>query len=292
MIRKQLRCLWAFFGASGTLLWLFCHSAALAADAGVHKHHRIVTLAPHLAEVVFAAGAGEHLIGVISGTDYPLAATKIAIVGGVHGIDFEKLVMLEPTMVLGWEDGTKPADIAKLQSLDIPIRILRSNRLVDIYKQIIEVGDMFDSSVTATANANIVLERILKLSLYSSTYNQKNIFVQIWDKPIFTIGREHLINEGLALCGARNVGEGYPFIAGSVSVETVLLSGADSILDLTGNWSTEISGLNSNQGRYIAAYIPVFIGDADLLMRPGPRFLDGLDQLCMQLRENTLQNGE
>ncbi|MDA1331366.1 MAG: helical backbone metal receptor [Proteobacteria bacterium] len=283
MIKDQPYHIWLVFGMLVILLGLSSHTWAPSANDGLDKRHRVVTLAPHLAEVVFAAGAGEHLIGVISGTDYPVAATKIPVVGGVNGIDFEKLVMLQPTMVLGWEEGNKSADIVKLQSLGIPIRILRSNRLVDIHKQIVEVGDMFGSELTAVANADVILARILKFSLHSSNYHQKKIFVQVWDKPIFTIGRAHLINEGLQLCGATNVGERYPFLASAVSMETVLLSGADYILDLTGNLISERSELDPNRGRSLQAYIPILEGSGDLLMRPGPRFLDGLETLCIQL---------
>ena len=282
----QLRYVWFVCATLTILIWPHSYNPASAADEVVNKGHRVVTLAPHLAEVVIAAGAGEYLIGVISGTDYPASTTKIPIVGGVNGIDFEKLITLEPTMVLGWDEGTKPADIVKLQSLGIPVRILSSNRLVDLHQQIIEVGGLFGTELIATESARVIFARILKLSRHQSRDHQKKIFIQIWDKPIFTIGRKHLINEGLQLCGAVNVAANYPFVAGAVSMEAVVLSGADSILDLTGNPLSEELEPQSIKGRHLGAFIPTVEGDANLLMRPGPRFLDGLETLCMQLRES------
>ena len=280
----QLRYIWFVCATFTILIGPHSYNPVSAADEVVNKGHRVVTLAPHLAEVVFAAGAGEYLIGVISGTDYPASTTKIPIVGGVNGIDFEKLVTLEPTMVLGWDEGTKPADIAKLQSLGIPVRILSSNRLVDLHQEIVEGGGLVGTELIATESAGVIFSRILKLSRHQSKDHQKKIFIQIWDKPIFAIGRKHLINEGLQLCGAVNVGASYPFVAGAVSMEAVVLSGADSILDLTGNLLSNELELQSIKGGHLGAFMPTIEGYADLLMRPGPRFLDGLETLCMQLR--------
>jgi len=104
------------------------------------KRHRIVTLSPHLAEIVYASGAGDYVVGVMAGTNYPDEATRQPIVGGFSGIDFEVLISLEPTIVLAWEQGNKAADILKLERLGIRVHILSASNLIDLENQIYDVS--------------------------------------------------------------------------------------------------------------------------------------------------------
>jgi len=244
------------------------------------KRHRIVTLSPHLAEIVYASGAGDYVVGVMAGTNYPDEATRHPIVGGFSGIDFEVLISLEPTIVLAWEQGNKAADILKLERLGIRVHILSASNLIDLENQVYDVSRLFGTEKIGDELISALKNKALSFDDGLGNDPQRRVFIKIWDRPIFTIGRDHYINEALRLCGLKNVGEQYPFRAGSISIETMLLSGADSILDLTG--AKLIDDMKPNSIRHVdrSSSMRTIEGDSELLMRLGPRFLDGLEALC------------
>ncbi len=255
------------------------------ADDELPKKHRIVTLSPHLAEIVYASGAGEYMVGVMAGTNYPVDAIKHPVVGGFNGVDFEAIITLEPTIVLAWEEGNKAADISKLERLGIPVYILSATDLFDLEHQIIDVSRLFGTEKTANELIFSIKNKILNIDRHRRSNRHTKVFIKIWDKPIFTIGRDHYINEALKLCGVTNVGEKYPFTAGSVSIETMLLSGADTILDLTGVDLVNDSKAISLFHFYRSLSMKTIEADSQLLMRLSPRFVDGLDELCARIAE-------
>ena len=93
---------------------------------------RIVALAPHLAELAYAAGAGASLVGVVRGSDYPAAAARVPVVGDAAGLDFERVLALQPDLVLGWLSGNRPSDIARLERLGLPVFLSEPRRLRDV----------------------------------------------------------------------------------------------------------------------------------------------------------------
>lgn len=247
------------------------------------KSHRIVTLSPHLAEIVYASGAGGYVVGVMAGTNYPVEATKHPIVGGFNGIDFEALINLEPTIVLAWKEGNRRPDIVKLKSLGIPVHIFSASNLSDIEHQIAVVSRLFGTEKIADELIISIKNRISSFDHKRDLDHERKVFIKIWDKPIFTIGHDHYINEALKLCGVTNVGEKYPFTAGSISIETMLLSEADLILNLTGLELTDDLEASSKGWFHRSIALKSIESDPDLLMRLSPRFLDGLEILCTKI---------
>jgi ABC-type Fe3+-hydroxamate transport system substrate-binding protein len=253
------------------------------------KRHRIVTLSPHLAEIVYASGAGDYVVGVIAGSNYPSDATRHPVVGGFNGIDFEVLISLEPTMVLAWEQGNRKADILKLERLGIPVRTLSAATLIDLENQIYDVSRLFGTDNIGDRVIASHKNKILSFDRRLGNDVPRQVFIKIWDRPIFTIGHDHYINDALKLCGMTNVGEQYPFSAGSVSIETMLLSGADFILNLSGLKLVEETV--ASIARYVDPSLSMrtIDGDSERLMRLSPRFLDGLEALCADVMK--LQGG-
>ena len=244
------------------------------------KRHRIITLSPHLAEIVYASGAGDYVVGVIAGSNYPTAATRHPVVGGFNGIDFEVLISLKPTMVLAWEQGNRRADILKLERLGIPVRTLSAATLIDLENQIYDVSRLFGTEKIGDRLIASHRNKILNFDHRLGNDVPRQVFIKIWDRPIFTIGHDHYINDALKLCGMTNVGEQYPFRAGSVSIETMLLSRADFILNLSGLKLVEETV--ASIARYVDPSLSMrtIDGDSERLMRLSPRFLDGLEALC------------
>lgn len=272
-----------FFCAFTFFVSVLSERKEVLAQDDLPQAHRIVTLSPHLAEIVYAAGAGNYVVGVMAGTNYPAAAATHPIVGGFNGVDFEALINLEPTMVLAWEQGNKLADIFKLKRLGIPVHILSAASFNDLEKQIIDVSQLFGTKKIGDELIVSINNRILNIGQQGKKNRHRKVFIKIWDKPIFTIGHGHYINEALKVCGVTNVGENYPFVAGSVSIETMLLSGADAILDLTVNDLIEDAEPSSLRHFHRFLSLRIIEADSELLMRLSPRFVDGLELLCSKI---------
>ena len=263
------------------LLW----SNNLIAQGQEYSDLRIVTLAPHLAEIVYALGGEEHVVGVISGSDYPENTPKKAIVGSASGVDFERLVILQPTIILAWKNGNKQADLLKLKRLGVKVLTLPSESIADLYHQIYIIGDILQEDIAADRLVRSLKNRVANLSHFSRIETRKNVFIQIWSNPIFTIGKDHFINEALHICGAANVAESYPFISSSVSTEFLVFSRADVILNLTGT-SAMPNGYHEMMGSFQSQVTPHIIDfDPAYLMRLGPRFVDGVEGLCSAINE-------
>ena len=146
------------------------------ANESFSNGHRIVTIAPHLAEITHAAGAGGYLVGVVSGTNYPVTTRDIPLIGDSSGLDFERIIMLRPTMVLAWAEGNKTSDIQKLRQLNIPVTVFPTATIVDIPKHIIQVGSLFDSIEYAQKMAQTLTSKIEKLKNINHS-ETKRVFV-------------------------------------------------------------------------------------------------------------------
>jgi len=271
-----------FFTAFVALI-LLCPWIGLSADST--DDHRVITLSPHLAELVSELGLVEQVVGVSAGTNYPESLNSVPVVGGASSIDFEKVISLEPTLILAWKEGNKKADIEKFRSLGMDVRVLSGSSFRDVLRNLRYIGDIFDVS---EKSRRITSSLSMKAAaLRSSNHSLKrNVFVSVWNQPIFTIGGSHLINDGLNFCGAKNIAAGYPFISGVFSPEQVLLSGADFVLELGSlNRDSNLSELFSRAEAF-GNLPPVFVrGDPDLLTRGTPRFLDGVTKLCHSITQ-------
>ncbi len=260
------------------LLCLWIGPSADAADDS-----RLITLSPHLAELVSELGLVQQVVGVSAGTNYPESLNSVPVVGGASSIDFEKVLFLEPTLILAWKEGNKKADIEKLRTLGMDVRVLSGTSFRDVLQHLQYLGTIFDVS---EKSRRIITSLSMKAAALRSPNHsaKRNVFVSVWDRPIFTIGGSHLINDGLSFCGAKNVAAEYPFISGVFSPEQVLLSDADFVLELGS--PTRGSNLSELFSRVEAFgnLSPVFVGgDPDLLTRGTPRFLDGVTELCQTL---------
>ena len=271
-----------FFTVIVALIFL-CPWMGLSADAA--DDYRVITLSPHLAELVSELGLVEQVVGVSAGTNYPESLNSVPVVGGASSIDFERVLSLEPTLILAWKEGNKRADTEKLRSLGMDVRVLSGTSFRDVLGNLRYLGTIFDVS---EKSEKIITSLSMKAAaLTSSNHSSKrNVFVSIWNQPIFTIGRSHLINDGLSFCGAKNVAAEHPFTSGVFSPEQVLLSDADFVLELGSlNRDSNLSELFSRAEAF-GNLPPVFVrGDPDLLTRGTPRFLDGVTKLCHSITQ-------
>jgi iron complex transport system substrate-binding protein len=242
---------------------------------------RIVTLAPHAAELVAAAGATSRLIAVGARTDVPAEARSLPVVGDANAIDVERIVALSPDLVVTWP-WTAPAQVARLRDRGIPVYTTAPRTIDGIATGIERLGALAGTSAAAASAAQRFRTRLASLSEGVRSGPPVRVFYQLSEAPLYTIGAGHTITQAIALCGGENVFGTLPVPAPLVNVEEVLaqapaliVAGTEGArrpawLDDWRRWPA----LPAARDRGLA------VVDADLLHRPGPRFVDGAAQLC------------
>jgi iron complex transport system substrate-binding protein len=246
---------------------------------------RIISLAPHLTELLFAAGAGGRVVGTVEYSDYPLAAQSIARVGDSAQLDLERIVALKPDLVLVWQDGNAQRQLEKLLQLGIPVFYNEPRRLPDIARAIEQFGLLAGTEAAALPAARAFAARADELRRRYAGRAPVTVFYQIWDQPLMTVNGEHLISDVIRLCGGQNVFAGLKPLTPEISTEAVLAADPEAIAGMSAE-----AGQAGNLDQWkrwprlkAAARGNLFVIDADLISRNTPRILDAAQQLCEQL---------
>ena len=246
---------------------------------------RIITLAPHLAETVFAAGAGDRLAGTVDYSDYPEEAKKLAGVGGYSRLDLEAVVALKPDLIVAWHSGNAPANIDTLRAFGFPIYVSQPNRLEDVASEIERLGILAGSSAVADVAARRFRERLESLRQRYGARPAVRVFYQIWKQPLSTIGGAQIISSVIRLCGGENVFARLEAIAPVVTTEAVLAADPEAIVasgmdEARPDW---LDDWKRWPGMTAVARNNLFFVPPELIQRHTPRLLDGATALCQHL---------
>lgn len=256
-------------------------SVALAAPAA-----RIITLAPHAAELVYAAGAGARVVGVMKGSDYPPAVAELPVIGDVAALDLEKIVMLAPDLIVTWP-WTTPAQVAWLRARGVAVFQADAHTIDGIATDIERIGALSGTDAAAHAAAMQFRTRVARLARDGRDGTPLRVFYQLSGVPLFTLGGRHLVSQAIARCGGENVFAGLAIPAPQVSVEAVLAANPQAII--AGTDDARRPAWLDDWLRWPALdavrHHALFVVDANLLHRPGPRFVDGIAQLCGTLAD-------
>ena len=244
--------------------------------------HRIVSLAPHVTELLFAAGAGARVVGVVAYSDLPDAAKALPRVGGYSNVDMEAIAALQPDLVIAWHSGNRDAHLDKLAALGIPVFLNEPRSLDDVARSLETFGRLAGSDEAGHAAAESFRARRTELARRYGKRPPVPMFYQIWDDPLMTINDEHLISDVIRLCGGRNVFGTLAQLAPAIGVESVLAADPEAIvasgmgearpewLDRWKRWP----GLSASRAGNLYFVPP------ELIQRHTPRILDGAAQLC------------
>ena len=248
---------------------------------------RIVSLAPHITEDLYAAGAGEHIVAVSDFSDYPEAAKKLPRVGGNARFDLEAIAALKPDLIIAWESGTASSHIARLKALKLPLFISKPKHVEDVATTIERFGELAGTQATAAAAAKAFRARHAELRSRYSERPTVRAFYQIWNQPLSTINGDQLISDVMRLCGAENVFAKLPVPAPTVTIEAVLVANPEAII---------ASGMNESRPEWLGMWRHwrdltantqdnLFFIPPDLINRHSPRILDGAQRLCEQMEK-------
>ena len=239
---------------------------------------RVVSLGPHLTELLFAAGGGDAVKGVIRYSDYPAAARTIPVVGDAFGLDFEGLVKMRPDLVLVWSSGLNDRQQARLRSLGLTIFESEIRHAQGIADTLRRLGTLLGHVDTAEGAARRFESQWRALGGRQAGKAPLRVFWNLWHEPLMTVNREHLISEAIERCGGINVFAALPLLTPTVSWEAALradpqlIAGSGQAGDFAA-WRRfpQVSAVRRDQFALL---------DGDLIGRMGPRFVDGAAALC------------
>ncbi|OQX36437.1 MAG: hypothetical protein B0D91_09040 [Oceanospirillales bacterium LUC14_002_19_P2] len=247
---------------------------------------RIVSLAPNITELLFAAGAGTHIAGVDSYSTYPAAANEITTIGGFPNISVEALLALQPDLVVVWAGVTSPQLSEKIESLGIRVFHLGQATIPDVATSIRTLGRLAGTATVANRNADAFLARYETLHDRYADRTPVSVFFEIWHAPLRTVGGRHLTSQAIALCGGKNVFADQKVNVPAVGIESLLARNPDAIVstDRVGNdqdiyqrWQ-KLTVLEAVREQQL-----ITLPDK-LISLPTPRMLDGAEMLCEQLQ--------
>ena len=243
---------------------------------------RMVSLAPHLAEMVFAAGAGASLAGVSSFSHHPTEAARLPVVASHGRVDIERLIALRPDLVLAWQSGNSPLQVDRLKRIGVRVFVTEVRVLADIPRIVRLVGVLAGSEATAETRARQLENEIADLRERHAGARPVAVFLEIWHRPMLTVNGAHLISDALRVCGGRNVFAAARTLTPLVSREQVLDARPEAII--TGGFGSEaprawrgLEPVSAVRSRRIYAI------DPDLLHGQGPRVIEGVRALCERL---------
>ena len=246
---------------------------------------RIVALAPHIVETLYAAGAGGHLVGAVDYSDHPPAARRLARVGGYSRVDLEAVVALRPDLVIAWESGNDMGQVDKLRALGLAVYVSQPNALPEIADQIERLGELAGTQATARAAAAAFRQRLAALRTTHAGKPVVRVFYQIWKAPLTTVGGPQIISDAISLCGGENVFGHLRRMSPTVSVEAVLAANPEAIVatgmgDARPDW---LHDWDRWTGMTAVRRGNLFHINPDLMQRHTPRILDGTEKLCAAL---------
>jgi len=248
---------------------------------------KLVVLAPNLVELIFSLGGGAQIVATTDHADYPQAARAIPRVGNYAAISLEKVVALQPDLVLVWDTGTPAADIKKMQQLGLKVMHFQTKQLEDIASQLLQLGELVQQQNKAQQLSAAFLQQLTGLRQQYQTQQPIRVFYELWDNPLSTINRDAWPQQHLNVCGAKNIFESASAAYPQVGLEQVI----------AGNPALIIQPVSTNEPRTLVQWQrwpelmaaknkQIIQPDSDLLHRATLRTLDGVAILCREIAKS------
>lgn len=248
--------------------------------------NRIISLSPHITELLFAAGAGKKIVGVVAHSDFPEEAKQLPVVGSGFTLDLEKIAELKPELIIAWHSGSPKQQIEKLKNMGFTVFESEPKKIEDITKTIVRFSQLAGTEVIANQVVKKIHKRYRKLKNDYANRTRVSVFYQIWHDPLMTVGGKHIISYVIELCAGINIFEELEKPAVKISLESVVKrdpqviitneTAAETGFNPLAHWEkwTELQAVKNNH---------LFLVAPSILQRHGPRILDGAEAVCAYL---------
>lgn len=260
----------------------------MADDRGVvirlpQPARRIVTLTPHLTELVYAAGAGSRLAAVARFSNHPPESRALPVIGDALQVDVERLLALQPDLVLAWRSGTPLQTVSRLEWLGLPVFVSDAMRLEEVGRSLAAIARLAGTEAAGNAAKTAFEDGLRKLRARRTAGPPVRVFYEIWPSPLMTVNRDHVISEIIELCGGINVFGDLRPLTPEIPREALLAarpevalggSSAETAQAYAARWAAMPPPLSAVPAHHIAP---------DLIQRPTPRLLQGAQIACAHL---------
>ncbi len=246
---------------------------------------RIISLSPHVTELIYAAGAGERIIGTVKYSDYPAQAKNIPRVGDNRQLDLERVLAMKPDLLIVWMHGAYERQLETLRSSGIPYFFSEPHKLENVAETLVKFGTMFGTEKQAYIAATEFRQQAQQLSSQYQNKSKVRTFYQVWGKPLYTLNDSHIVSDAIHTCGGENIFGKLPVTAPVVGTEAVLQENPEVII--TGDSKTQAtSGIE--QWKTFPTLMAtrnnnLVVIDGDLMNRSGPRIIEGTRLICQAL---------
>ena len=242
---------------------------------------RIVSLAPHTTELIYALDAEEKLVAVSDYSNYPPQATQLPSVANHNGVDFEAIVRLQPDLIVAWQGGNKPQDLARLASLGFTLYYSAPLTPQDISRDIKQLGELLARQERALVLADEFSQGLAHISQRYAQVTRQQAFYYMWTAPLMTIGQQAWANQLLDICGLDNIFADSPIPYPEVSKEQVISRHPTLLIAAMKTSQPEAAEYwQSMQG---LLHAKVIVANPDELHRFTPRLIQGLATLCKDI---------
>jgi iron complex transport system substrate-binding protein len=248
---------------------------------------RVISLAPSITEIVFALERHRALAGVTIFSDFPEAARSLPKVGSYVHLDLERIIALRPDLCIAIKDGNPVEIINRIESMGIPVFAVNPRNLETVMETISHLGKVLNAEKKAqTLTANMRYRKQRVTTLVKKAGHRPRIFFQIGISPIVSVGSDTFIHELIVLAGGKNLAAG-PVPYPRFSREQVLNLAPDVIIitsmarkavfeQVKAEWQKWPNLPAARNGR-------IYLEDSDILHRPTPRLVEGLEKLFKML---------
>ena len=281
--------------AKSLVLGLFASFGIIASSISFAQNkqalhpQRIITVAPHLSEVVEAAGGANRLISVSAYSNFPESVKKLPITSDARSIDLEKMKSLRPDLIIYWRGGTPESQIESIKKTFTSIQVasVEPKKLTDIANDIEIIGKLLGTETIAKKNADAFRTQIIELKHQYQNKNKRKVrvFYQVWAQPLMTLNQDHLIADIINICGGEQLFAKEKLLVPTVSREAVVKANPEIIFtavdtqQMKTDWSmwSSIPQLAATQRK---AFIDI---DGDMISRPSTRIMQGAKKICLEI---------
>lgn len=244
---------------------------------------RVIAMAPHVTELLYAAGGGDKIVGAVTYSDYPEAAKKLPRVGDNRQVDIERIIAMKPDLIVIWMHGSSERQIETLRQLNIPMFHSEPKKLDGIADNILRLGQLLGTESVAQPAAAEIREKFAALAKQYSNRPPVRMFYQVWDKPLYTLNGVSIVSDAMRLCGGVNIFADLKVTAPVVSNEAVLQADPEAIFGTSEKNYGGVSLWRPYTTMKAVRNDNLFTLDGELLNRAGPRMVPGTAALCEKL---------
>lgn len=249
---------------------------------------RIIALSPHIVEMLFTIGAGQQIIATTDHTDYPAAAAKIPKIGTSSRIQLERVIELQPDLIIAWESGNPSDELARIKQLGFKVIYSQPDTFEDVAKELRLFGQLTDHSEKAEKIADKFLVDLSNIKQQFANKSAINGFYEVWSRPLTTIAEGSWPQQFLDICGINNpfaqARVGYP----QINIEQVLQANVGVIIQPLAKKQTDENSYNWQKWPVVPAvkHQQMITIDADVIHRMTTRSLSALLDLCQQAEKS------